>query len=309
MDFVYSNILNATIKELEEKIDESRNISWQNFGRKLKVFYPSSNFPTISITGTECKQNCLYCNSHYLKRMAAITTPKKLIAFAKELEKNSGIGFLISGGYNEESVLPIEPFLDAILKIKETTNLKINIHPGLVNKKQAKEIFNVKIDAVSFDLVTDDQIIDEIIRNGYKGIDYLKSYDYLISAGLNVIPHVCLGLYYGTEKGNLEVINAVLKRETKLIVFLGLIPTKNSPMETSKTIDPKIFLKLLIYTRLKGPMVEQSLGCMRVRLPIFENLAIQTGINRIAVPKSKTLDYASKTYGLEIVKINSCCAI
>lgn len=309
MDTVYSNIFNVTMKELEEKTVEARNISWQNFGKELKVFYPSSKFPTISITGSTCEQNCLYCNKQYLKQMIPITTPEKMIFFAKELEKKGGNGFLISGGFTDESILPIEPFLETILEIKETTNLKINIHPGLVNKSRAQAIFDSKIDTVSFDLITDDQIIDEIIRNGYKGNDYVRSYDFLTSTGLNVIPHICLGLYYGNDKGNVNAINIALTRKPKLLVFLGLIPTKNSQMENSTTINPTTFLKLLIYARLKGSMVEQSLGCMRIRLPLFENLAIEAGINRIAVPKRKTLDYAKQTFRLKIERINSCCAI
>jgi uncharacterized radical SAM superfamily protein len=131
----------------------------------------------------------------------------------------------------------------------------------------------------------------------------------MLSVGLEVVPHICLGLYFGTEKGNIYAINAALERNPKLIVFIGLIPTKNTPMENSMTIDPTTFLKLLVYTRLKEPKVEQSLGCMRVRLPIYENFAIKAGINRIAVPKRRTIIYAKQTFGLKIEKISSCCAI
>ena len=241
--------------------------------------------------------------------MIPITKPKEMINFAFELEKKGGNGFLISGGFTKESILPIEPFLEIIQKIKDETNLKINIHPGLINKKEAQAIFKAKVDAVSFDLITDDQIIDELVGNGYKGNDYLKTYDNMLSVGLEVVPHICLGLYFGTNKGNIDAINEAIKRNPKLLVFIGLIPTKNTPMENSKIINPTTFLELLVYTRLKEPKVEQSLGCMRVRLPIFENYAIKAGINRIAVPKRKTIIYAKQTYGLEIEKISTCCAI
>ncbi|NHK31597.1 MAG: radical SAM protein [Asgard group archaeon] len=309
MDKTNSMILNATSEEIQEKAGHSQKISWKIFGKKLKAFYPSRKFPTISITGSSCEQNCLYCNKHYLKQMIPITTPNKMFNFAMELEKKGGNGFLISGGFTKESVLPIEPFLKTIQEIKDKTNLKINIHPGLIKKEEAQAIFEAKIDTVSFDLITDDQIIDELLGNGYRGNDYLKTFDSMISVGLKVIPHICLGLYYGTEKGNIDAINAALKRNPKLLVFIGLIPTKNTPMENSKTIDPTTFLKLLVYTRLKEPKVEQSLGCMRVRFPIFENYAIKAGINRIAVPKRKSLIYAKQAFGLEIEKISSCCVI
>ncbi|NHJ48669.1 MAG: radical SAM protein [Asgard group archaeon] len=293
----------------EEKVNEARKKSWEIFGKKLRIYYPSKAFPTISVTGASCDQNCLYCNKKYLEQMISIKTPERMLTFAQNHEKKGGTGFLISGGFNEQAILPIEPFLDIISKIKETTNLKINLHPGLINRTHAKAIYEAKIDTISFDLVTDNQIIDEILGNGYQGKDYIKTFETMIDVGLTVIPHICLGLYYGTMKGNIEAIDTALKFKQDLIVFLGLIPTKNTPMANTQTINPIEFMKTLTYTRLKQPQVEQSLGCMRVRLPIFEKYAIQAGVNRIAVPKRKTINFAKENYNMDIIRTESCCAI
>ena len=80
-------------------------------------------------------------------------------------------------------------------------------------------------------------------------------------------------------------------------------------MENSAIIEPEILAKAMIYTRKKNPSIEQSLGCMRVRLPEYEKIAINTGINRIAVPKTKSLEYAKEQFNIEIEKMFSCCAI
>ena len=118
-----------------------------------------------------------------------------------------------------------------------------------------------------------------------------------------------MGLYYGSEKGNLEALKAILERQPQKIVFLGLIPTKGTPMENSATIAPEFVARVLLWTRLTNPGVEQILGCMRVRDKELEQLALKAGINRIAVPKKETVVLAQKKYQLLFQKKVTCCAI
>jgi hypothetical protein len=304
----FAAIESSSFEELQKKLQHAREKSWKHFGKTLKVYYPATTFPSISITGSYCEQNCLYCNKYYLQNMVSLTTPMKLKKYALHLASSQGKGMLISGGYIKAGIVPLRPFLKVIREIKEQTNLQINIHTGLVNEEQAQAIAEAKVDYVSFDFLTDNQVITEVIQNGKTKKDYIHSYESLLAAGLRVIPHICLGLYYGKIKGNIEAIETVLRYDPSLIVFLGLIPTKGSPMEDSPTIKPELFMKILLYTRLLRPEVEQSLGCMRVRTSAIEQFAVMTGINRIAVPKSKTINFAEETYGLEIKKLPYCCA-
>ncbi|MHA1243296.1 MAG: radical SAM protein [Candidatus Heimdallarchaeota archaeon] len=303
------DVFYASEDELKEYNQKARELSRKHFGDELIAYYPGRFFPSVSLTGSQCAQNCLYCNKYYLQNMKAVISPNDLLVYALELEKNNGTGMLLSGGYTEESIVPFEPFLDTIEKIKQETKLKINIHPGLINKKQAQKLAKVGVDSVSFDLITDDVVIKEIIQNGKTGKDYKEAYEIMVNAGLNVIPHICLGLYFGTEKGNLKTLEYVLQQEPKLVVFLGFIPTKGTPMSNSKTIHPNFLTKVLTYSRLNKPKIEQSLGCMRVRKYEYERNAILAGINRIAVPKKKTLDFAQTEFKLKIKKEEKCCSI
>ncbi|MHA1126127.1 MAG: radical SAM protein [Candidatus Heimdallarchaeota archaeon] len=303
------DIFYANQEELTEYFIKARELSWKHFGEKLIAYYPGKSFPSVSLTGSQCAQNCLYCDKHYLKNMKSVSSPNDLFQFALELEKNNGKGMLISGGYTEDSIVPFEPFLDIIAKIKQETKLKINIHPGLIDKKLANKLAKVGIDSVSFDLITDDQVISEIIQNGKTSKDYKESFETMMNAGLNVVPHICLGLYYGTEKGNLKTLEYVLQQDPKLVVFLGFIPTKGTPMANSETIHPDFLTKVLTYMRLNKPKIEQSLGCMRVRKYDYERNAISAGINRIAVPKKKSLDFAQTDFKLKIIKEEKCCSI
>ena len=305
----FAEVLSASQNELDQLLEEGRSLSWNNFSRTLKVYYPSKNFPSISVTGASCTLNCLHCNKHYLKNMHQINSPSDLMSYAIKLEKKQGKGILLSGGYDEESKVPLEPYLEAVSRIKSETNLKINVHPGLVNSRQAKALADAGVDAVSFDLITDDEVISKVIKNDKRGKDYIESFKSLIKAGLHVVPHICLGLHFGDEKGNLDALKTALKYNIPLIVFLGLIPTKGTIMEKSKIINKDFLTKLILFTRLRKPDLEQSLGCMRVRQIDYEQAAILAGINRIAVPKKKSLDFAVSKLRLSVEQIETCCSI
>lgn len=309
MTYTIQEILQLSEQELISLMKEARESSWRTFGKVLKAHYLGEKFPSISVTGNYCAQNCLYCNKHYLKIMKAITQPKNLVDFAKKLASKGGTGMLISGGYDEKSQVPLDDFLNSIAEIKKETNLQINVHAGLVEKDQAKVLYEIGVDVVSFDLVTDTDVINEILMNGKKGQDYIRSYKFLVDAGLKVVPHICLGLYYGSEKGNFEALKTALEFNPETIVFLGLIPTKGTRMENASTVKPEIMAKAMTYVRMNNPTIEQSLGCMRVRIPQYEEIAVQSGINRIAIPKARTLEYAKNKFDLKIKRINSCCAL
>ncbi|MFW9924730.1 MAG: radical SAM protein [Candidatus Thorarchaeota archaeon] len=305
----WETIFNAQEEELKDFYSDARNESWKFFGRKLKVYYPSDNFPTISLTGIECSQNCLYCNKQYLKNMIQISNPEELINFSEKLEAKGGKGILLSGGYDINSITPLKSFTSAIKQIKTKTNLKINAHTGLIGIEQAKELHESGIDVISFDLVINNQVIKEILQSSKTGKEYIDSFQAIQKAGLNIVPHICLGLYYGTLEGNLEAITQAIKLNPELIVFLGLIPTKGTKMENSPVLRPELLGKIILFTRFLNPKIETSLGCMRVRLPEYEKLAVDAGINRIAVPKKNTIEYAQKEYKLLIERNDSCCAL
>lgn len=305
----FAEITSASQKELDQLLEEGRTLSQKHFGQTLKFYFPNKKFPSISVTGSSCSLNCLHCNKHYLKNMHHITTPEDLEQFALKLEKKQGSGFLLSGGYNENSIVPLDPYLETVSRIKSETNLKINVHPGLVNFNQAKALADAGVDAVSFDLITNDEVITKVIMNNKKGKDYIESFKSLIKAGLHVVPHICLGLHFGDEKGNLEAIDTALKYDIPLIVFLSLIPTKGTLMEKSKIIDKEYLAKLILYARLKKPKLEQALGCMRVRQIDYDRAAVLAGINRIAVPKKHILDFAVNELGLSVERIETCCSI
>ena len=133
------------------------------------ICYPSKDsFPSISITGDECHFSCTHCNRKYLKFMLHVTQDD-LYQKSIELEKRGAKGLLISGGLDESGKVPID--YSILKKIKNDTNLIINLHSGLLKRNDAKKIKESGIDAVSLDFLGSEDTIKNILKIPFKVSD------------------------------------------------------------------------------------------------------------------------------------------
>jgi len=292
-------------------LEEAWRIREENFEPVLNCFYPGNKFPAISITGAQCALNCQHCNKHYLTLMEHAETPAKLWSICKKFNAEGKIGVLLSGGYNEEAMLPFRNFLPVIRKIKANTNLILNVHTGLIDRELAQQLGEAGVDIVSFDLVGDASTIKEIYRLKKTPEDYLKSMHFLREAGIpHIVPHICIGLRGGLLSGEIHALKLLKDFDLSLIVLLGLIPTIDTPLQNVKPNTRNIAL-IIATTRILFPTTPISLGCMRPGKslrPIIDQYAIQAGVNRIEIPTHKALEFAT-TKGLQIQKYDSCCAV
>ena len=305
---------NLTQNHYEEFLKYAYNLKKQFFGNELKIYIPNQKFPAISITGSECALNCEHCNKKYLESMRAITNPSDLKHYLKDLYENNGVGALISGGCDPNGAVPLDDYLDVIKEIKEDTNLIINTHTGLINKNTAEKLTESKIDIVSFDVNVDEDIINDIYHLKKKVKDYKIAIELLQQHDLNIVPHVCIGLFYGKVKKELETINFIKQtfKEPNLIVIIALIPPKVSVSQFEMP-SPENISKLIATTRILFPKTEISLGCMRPRGNIkskLEKLAIKAGIHRIEIPSRKSLKWIMEyDPSINFQFFSACCAI
>ncbi len=292
-------------------LSEAWKIRQENFDSVLNTFYPGKSFPAISITGVQCALNCKHCNKHYLALMTHAETPIKLWELCEELNREGKIGVLLSGGYDKEAMVPFTEFLPIIKRIKEKTNLILNVHTGLVNEEIAMQLGEAGVDIVSFDIVGDKTTIHEVYGLEKTPEDYFKSIKFLTKSKIPyIVPHICIGLKQGTLSGEIRALKLISSTNPSLIVLLGLVPTIDTPMQ-EVTPNAQNIAKIIATTRILFPNTPISLGCMRpgkkVRIQI-DQYAIDAGINRIEIPTYRAIQYATQK-GLEIRKYHSCCAV
>ena len=310
----YSDFLKLNLIELESFFKLAYNLKNRIFGDILKIYTPGTKFPAISITGSECALECEHCNKKYLKGMKPILNNFDLEKFLLNHSKNEGVGVLISGGCASDGSLPLLNFMDAIKEVKKKTNLIINTHTGLLNEETAKKLAESKVDIVSFDINLDEDVIREIYHLNKNLADYKNAIEFLKKNELNIIPHICIGLYYGKIHKELESIRFIKESgiNPPLIVVIALIPPKKSKIKFER-LTPIDIARIIMVLRFVFPNTEISLGCMRPRGEIkvdVEKNAIKAGITRIEIPSSQTLRWLKEEYPeLKFKFYSACCAI
>lgn len=312
----YSEFLELDVNDLESFFNLAYKITLQNLGNQLKIYTPNKRFPAISITGSECALGCEHCDKKYLKGMKSLQKNADLENYLIELSKNNGVGALISGGCDPEGAVPLIDFLDTVKKVKNQTNLVINVHTGLLNEETARKLADAKVDIISFDINMDNEVIKDIYHLNKDLDDYKRAVSLIKKYNLNLVPHICIGLYYGKLHKELESIKFLREINPSLIVLIALIPPKSSKdnnkikFETPKPIN---IAKIIATIRFLFPNTEISLGCMRPRKNLkieIEKYAVRAGITRIENPSKKTINWVKKRNPEVKFKFySSCCAI
>ncbi len=277
--------------------------------RRIDVFVPGTGYPSLSTTGTACMLNCAHCGGHYLKGMVDVSVPGSLLEFGMGLEKREGNGFLLSGGCDRKGKVMIS---DAILKqisqLKEATELSINVHPGLVDQDSARALKEAGVDTASFDVIQDRDTIHEVLGIDAGPEEYRTSYQYLIDAGMRVVPHVLAGLYHGQLRGERASIDLISGFDPDTAVLITLIPTKGTRMEKDRPLPESELIGLAEYmvSKLNGSLM---LGCMRPRgYDALEIRTLEVGFSGIVSPNRRTLEHIREK-GWEITRHDLCCAV
>jgi len=263
-----------------------------------KFYYPGKKFPSISVTGNRCGLSCPHCDGRFLEGMVSISKPNELFEFALKLEKSGGTGFLLSGGCTKDGKVPIENFLTALSKIKDATQLSINVHTGLPTGEMVEGLINAEVDAISYDMIGSKETIEKVYGLDATPKDYKEGYLMLKNAGLEVAPHITVGLNGGELDGEFKAIEIL--ENTKKIVLNSLIPN-----DFGKTVSKKDFFSVMEHVDQSTDII---LGCMRERgRHDMEIKALKLGAKGIVLPSKKTENWAKKNFDME--KVEKCCVV
>ncbi|MHC1710437.1 MAG: hypothetical protein AB9819_08550 [Methanomassiliicoccales archaeon] len=267
--------------------------------RTIAVYRPGKAFPSFSVTGTQCQLRCEHCQGRFLKGMAPADGPQGLLALADDLRSQGGTGFLLSGGCDAHGKVPLLPYADAVRKIKTTTQLMVNIHPGLVSEEEAGILASSLADRVSFDLVLDEDVIRHRMHLDRSPDDNLRSFSALCRAFPGrVAPHVLLGT--GREERELEAVREACREDVPCVILLSLVGEKVDDWEGR-------LLRAVEEARRHDRTV--LMGCMRPRgNPELEMKALEAGAAGMASPSAGTMKRI-KERGWSVEERQYCCAL
>lgn len=266
------------------------------------------DFPSISITGRSCDLMCKHCYGRLLHNMLAISEPDELMELARNLRRSGIRGLLVSGGCDRVGRVPFEGFIRAIKYLKEL-GFRVFIHSGIVDEYRANLLRDAGVDAVLIDFVLHEGAIKEVI--GLNDVEsYVRSVEILMKLGVNVVPHVIIGLYRGLPSDEFKAIDLLNSMRPKAVVFVVFTPYPNTPLEDVEPPPAEYVINVMRYGR---EMLRNSLlvlGCMRPRTSDYSKVeveAIRLGFNGIAFPSIDALNYMVSN-GIVFSVVNECCA-
>ncbi|UCD57830.1 MAG: radical SAM protein [Candidatus Hydrogenedentota bacterium] len=306
-------------QRLQTLLRKAREISWRRFGKKITFYLPGmirhgseqGSYPAISITGSNCELGCDHCGGKILASMIRAVTPEELVQKCQAFARRGAIGCLLTGGSNRRGIMPWDDFVDAIAEVKWTTGLYVAIHTGIMPRTTALKLKAAKVDQALVDLIgSDDTVRDVYHLDG--GVELVReTMRALTDAGIETAPHIVVGLHYGTILGEYEAIRMAGEFDVPTLVFVVLTSLKGASMEGVTPPNAEEVAELIALARVKLPRTVISLGCERsrgVEGTRTELLAIDAGVNRIAIQSDAAIEHA-KAYGLDIRYQKSCCSM
>jgi len=298
-------------------MEMARDMSWRHFGKKITFYLPgmfsynnmTGKYPALSITGDACKLQCDHCRGKILSSMINADDPKKLMVQCQEFERKGMVGVLISGGSNMHGQLPWERFLTTIRQIKETTRLLISVHSGFISFSQARALKKAGVDQALIDVIGDKETFESVYHLRFGPDEMKASMGALMDAGLEVIPHIVCGLFHGRIQGEYTAVDLIAGFDIEKLVIVSLMAIRGTPMFCSSLPKTRDIIDIITYARMSLPETKISLGCARQRgNRELEILAVQSGINSMALPSDEAIEQAKKL-GLEIRYQKTCCSV
>jgi len=267
-------------------------------------------FVPVSVTGTKCRLKCDHCRGIILESMYEAQDPESLYSLALKLKDRGCKGLLVSGGAGIDGSVPLTEFAPTMARLKRELGLKMAVHTGLVDEEMADALSEACIDSAMVDIIGSDETVREVYHLKASVADYENSLKYLVDRGVNVAPHVVVGLHYGKILGEYTALEIISRYNIAALVLVVLTPMCNTPMV--EVVPPSIeeMKSIFLAARRLCPSTPILLGCARpggkYRLQL-DKLALDMGINGIAYPAEGMVQYASEK-GLNPVFSEYCCS-
>jgi uncharacterized radical SAM superfamily protein len=268
-------------------------------------------YPAVSITGRDCGRRCGHCGGRLLETMLPATTPEELLVLGRRLWDQGQAGMLLSGGGDETGRLPWAALLPAIAELRACTGLTITAHVGRVDAALARALKAAGVSQALVDVVGHTATAREVLRLADGLAGQTETLQACTEAGLEVIPHVIVGLHYGRLLGEGRALEMVAEMSPSRVVFVVFMPIRGSALAWAEPPVPSEVARLLACARRVLPTASHHLGCARPRgrhRRELDPLAVAAGINALALCSDEALARAAEL-GVAVSHHDTCCSL
>jgi len=268
-------------------------------------------FLPVSVTGSACALQCDHCQSKVLDGMISVRAGSDLFDLARELQAQGSEGLLISGGSGRNGTVPHLPHLVHVPRIRDELGMKVIVHSGVVTPELAAGLARAGVDGVMLDIIGADETIRDVYHLDLTVADFDRSLALLADAGLRIIPHIVLGLHYGTFLGEHRALEMVARYPVSTLILVVLVPLVGTPMADLPPPETDDVVGFFATAREAMPDTKINLGCARplgAMKVALDQGAIDHGLNGIAYPADGIIDYA-RARGLAPRLYEYCCSL
>jgi hypothetical protein len=270
-----------------------------------------NSFPAFSITGGACGLNCDHCQAKILEPMIAATSPEMLDRTVRDLVALQDLqGFLLSGGSNRRNEVPYDRFLPTVERLKrDFPHLKVAVHTALLDCARARALESAGIDTAMMDVIGAEETIREVYHLDRPVADFAETLAALCETGMEVVPHIVIGLHYGRLLGEERALEIVSRHDVAALVLVVVMPFYAKPgtfVTPSPTDVGRIFLAAR--ERIANPVL---LGCARpagLHKRATDAYAVLAGLDGIAFPADGAVALA-RAIGRPVEQAHACCSV
>ncbi len=268
-------------------------------------------FVPVSVTGSWCALNCEHCEGKLLRHMHHARTPEELLALGRRLHEKHCRGLLVSGGSSPNGQVPLTRFCPAMKQLREDYGMSIAVHTGLVDEELADGLALAGVERAMMDVMGNEATIRGVYHLDASLEDFDNSLKLMVERGLEVTPHVVIGLQFGELLGEEAALELISRHHVHSLVLVVINPLAGTAMEGITPPAAAEIGRVFANSRRLFPATPVILGCAR---PGGEHkfetdkYALEAGLNGIAYPAQGIVSLAQKK-GLKAIVSEYCCSM
>ncbi len=189
--------------------------------------------------------------------------------------------------------------------------MSVIVHSGVVSPALARQLADAGVDGVMLDIIGADETIRDVYHLPLTTQDFDESLRVLSDNGLRIIPHIILGLHYGTFLGEHRALEMVASYDVSTLILVVLVPLTGTPMAHLPPPPTEDVTAFFGTAREAMPTLPVNLGCARPlgQMKIdLDQAAVDLGLNGIAYPADGIIGYAEER-GVVARKFEYCCSL
>jgi hypothetical protein len=166
------------------------------------------------------------------------------------------------------------------------------------------------VDSVMMDVIGAEETIRDVYHVDRPVADFEETLAALVETGMEVAPHVVIGLHYGRLVGEANAIDIVARHATQSLVFVVIMPHY---ADAGRFIVPDAHAIGAIFheARRRLPDRDVLLGCARpsgAHKRLVDAYAVMAGLDGVAFPADGASEVAALV-GRPVERQRACCSV